>query len=305
IINKKNTKNELTFNNDLILNELAIMGHSAKRSLEAQKLHYLFQSFYFTSINNYSAAIKTFVQLNELFENRITINNQNIFDYYSMLDGILSSLRMEKRTIEMGYFVDKLFVLLEHKIPEYFKIMIKKTIAINHMSLQLLSFDPSQGLNYLTHLEKDTVNKYPFIDLIKQSELLFYIALTYYRNDNTKKALKTFAKTEINLYRENTHPIFKTIKLFTLLLHYEAKDLLFLNYEIRNFVRHAKGQDNLTEIEKLLFRIFKTNDFQLKNNKELKHFLAIVKANQPNHRREIMSKQHFDFVVWAEHKLLG
>lgn len=289
--------------NDLILNELAIISRSSKRSLEAQKLHFLFQSFYFIAINDYKAAIKTFVLLNELFESKITINHQNIFDYYSMLEGILNSLRMVGKLDDMPYFIEKLRALLEYKIPEYFKIMVKKTIAINQLGYYLLAQKNQQSIQYLSEIEKDTINKYVLLDSVKQAELIFYISLAYYQNKDIKKALRFIGKIDDNQYREAASTIFRTIKLYSFILHYELKDMLFLDYEIRSYVRHAKGYEGLSGTEKLLFKTLRTNTFQLKDKKEIGLLLDETRNGQQENKREISPNRYFDFEGWVEGKI--
>ncbi|RYY00993.1 MAG: hypothetical protein EOO53_20295, partial [Gammaproteobacteria bacterium] len=125
--------------NDLVFSEIAIINTNTKQSLESKKLHLLFQSFYFIKTGDYRSALRTFYILNELYENKLLNLQHPPIDYYAMLDGILDSLRMIDHYDEMDYFLNKLALLQKNEYPEYFKLLVKKTILLNR--LRMVSYE--------------------------------------------------------------------------------------------------------------------------------------------------------------------
>ncbi|WP_447639833.1 MULTISPECIES: hypothetical protein [Chitinophagaceae] len=291
--------------NDLILNELAIIGQNPQKSVEAQKVHLLFQSFYFSTVKEYNAAIKTFFLLNELFERKITINSQNIFDYFLTLDGILHTLRYMEKLSEMPYFIDKLHTTLLYKTPEYFTFLVKKTIVIYQLHYHNATQNKKGALAFVAQIDKDTLNKYSLIDNIKQSELIFYISLSYYNNNNLAKAVRLLGKIDVNKYRTDNHPIYKVSKLFSLVLHFEQRDLVFLEYEIRSYIRNAKGIDHLNDLEKKLFKFFRQNHTLTNGRKkgetldEPHQFVSVLPKYNDSYS---FLNPYFNFLAWLSHK---
>src|SRR5690606_34883007 len=62
--------------NDLILSELSLTTRGSQDEFEPQKLHLLFQSFFFIHTGEYRAALRIFNELNRLIE-----SNESMWDY--------------------------------------------------------------------------------------------------------------------------------------------------------------------------------------------------------------------------------
>src|SRR5690606_3341136 len=62
--------------NDLVLNELSLTTRSSQHQFEPQKLHLLFQSFFFIHTGEYHSALRIFNELNKLIE-----ANESMWDY--------------------------------------------------------------------------------------------------------------------------------------------------------------------------------------------------------------------------------
>ncbi|MBE7175320.1 MAG: hypothetical protein INR69_02900 [Mucilaginibacter polytrichastri] len=93
--------------NDLLLSELSLVIGKVTSSFESTKLHLLFQSFFFTSISDYKSALKTFADLNRLFESNMDNPALLPKDHLSSLDGILDNLRIIRAYDEMPFYIGK------------------------------------------------------------------------------------------------------------------------------------------------------------------------------------------------------
>ena len=71
--------------NDLILSEMGLVTGRIKNNFDSKKMHLLFHSFFFTDIGDFKSALKTFYELNWLFENNPSKWNNPPLDYLSAL----------------------------------------------------------------------------------------------------------------------------------------------------------------------------------------------------------------------------
>src|SRR5690625_1352306 len=204
---------------DLILTELGLVTGRIKQIFETQKLHSLFQSFFFTNIGDYKSALKTFHTLNKLFEQNASQWGHPPLDYFSALDGILDSLRANEHYDEMDYYIQKLEQLDDPSYPEYFSFKVRKTI----MLYRLIAFTENKkidsAVNYIERNKPDNLNAYSLMDDEKTSELFFYISLIYFRTKEFKKAYKAINEV-ILIGKINYHSvIYRASRLLNLLIH--------------------------------------------------------------------------------------
>ena len=83
-------KNEL---NDLIFSELSIVASFGPENFEISKLHQLFQSNYLISVGDFKSALRSFYELNNLFEANKHLWSTPPVYYLHTLEGVLESLR--------------------------------------------------------------------------------------------------------------------------------------------------------------------------------------------------------------------
>lgn len=292
--------------NDLLLSEMSIVNSRVKNNLESQKLHLLFQSFFFTNIGDYKSALKTFYELNRLFEKNIHLLQNPPLGYYSSLDGILDSLRVMGYFTEMDFYLKKLEQLDNSSYPEYYRFLIHKTIMIYRLSIYAGTQEYISAINYINESDPNLLNAYSMVNDEKQSELLFYIALCNYNVKNIKKAQKYI--NEIILVRKINFQsiIYRAARLLNMLIRYNDKDLEYLDYEIRSYKRSFKGNQKPLQTEILIFKVIKSNPNlnSFKRNEIL--------WNSINHRIQTIEKdkfekqilKYFDFIHWIKVKFL-
>lgn len=287
--------------NDLLLSEMSIVNARVKHSLESLKLHLLFQSFFFTDVGDYKSALKTFHELNRLFEKNAAIWRHPPSEYLSVLDGILDSLRVIGRYDEMSFYINKLEHLDNATYPEYFRLTVRRSIIIYRLTILLHTQELKAAIKIIEKSDSDLLKALSFADDDKQNELIFYIALTWFRVKNFKKAQKCI--NSILLIRRISHhsPIFKASQLLNILIRYEEKDLEYLEYEIRSYKRSRKGQDKLSQTEKLIFKVIKINpDFNNshKNSILWKSIVRLVESAEKD-KYEMHIRKYFDFIRWV------
>ena len=239
--------------NDLMLSEMVLVAGKSK-SFTSQKLHLLFQSFFFTVIGDYHSALKSFHQLNELLEKNEAFLDTPPLDYFSALNGIIDSLHMLGNKTEVAYYLDKLSKLDQPQHAEYFRYLVRKTVCTQQILALLQLGKPEEAKELVDAIPPAIFSNYPLVDEEKQSELYFYCSLVHFRQRNWRKAHLFLREIMNQLKLPEQLMVSKAIYLLNIVIYYEKDELLHLEYEIRAYKRHFI-QSRLLKIEKLVFKI--------------------------------------------------
>ncbi|ANH80287.1 hypothetical protein A8C56_04205 [Niabella ginsenosidivorans] len=286
--------------NDLLLEELAIINSRAKQNPESQKLHLLFQSFYFTYTGNYPAALKTFYLLNSLFEKNKALLQHPPLDYFDTLDGLLENLKAVHQYDHMPYFINKLSLLENKKYPAYFNYLIKKTVLLFELEILIIKGEWLKAYGSIQATPVWVRNEFPSVQPQKQLLLLFYYSLICYKNQQPGKAKKIL--TPVITSRQDHNIFYNVCRCFNIVLHYESNDMEYLDYEIRSYKRFtAARQSPIPNIEKLLFKTIALRPWlqtAFRNRQQLKKLTAIITTLQQNPVENSLLK-YFNFMEWA------
>jgi hypothetical protein len=288
--------------NDLLLSEMSIVNAKVKSNMESRKLHLLFQSFFFTDIGDYKSALKTFYELNRLFEKNKVLWRYPPLDYLSSLDGILDSLRTIGYFDEMPYYIQKLQQLDETAYPEYFRLTVNKSVTL----YRLIYFNGkgaiADAMHYINTHVTDVLNAYSMPDEEKQSELLFYLALVFFKVKKYRKAQKYINQIVLAGKINHQSMTYKAARLLSMLIHYEDKNLEYLEYDVRSYKRALQNKGRQTITERLIFKTIKlypTINTPQKNELLWKQVTSAVKAAEKD-KYEMQLLKYFNFISWVK-----
>lgn len=292
--------------NDLLLSEISLVTGKVRNSFESRKLHLLFQSFYFTDISDYKSALRSFHELNRLFEQNPALHDHPPLDYLSSLEGILDSLRSIRHYEEIPYYIDKLKAIDIRSCPDYFRVLVEKTTAVYSLAAMLGTGNTRAAIQYINELPPGIFKAYQLVNDEKQAELCFYCSLTFFVNKEYKKAHKYLSSIlqDNSLYSQQ--PIYKVMRLLNMIIHYELKDTDYLSYDIRSYKRSAKPGGGLSRMEKMIFKVIHYNPFvnsRPKNRlfaRKIKPALEAIAAD----KYEMQLLKYMDFTDWISKKLL-
>lgn len=289
--------------NDLVLSELSLITRGVQRSFESQKLHLLFQSFFFTHSGDYPSALKIFTRLNLLFEEHERMWDQPPYDYLNSLEGILDSLRTMNHFDEMQVYIQKVRNLSQRNFSDHF-ISLCQLITHTYQLVVYIHSDRLEDARKLTKsIDKTFLKKSGITDHKRQTHLFFYSSLTYFRLREWKKMSKYLNQTTTGSQYQST--LYKATRLLNILAHYEMKDLDFLDYEIRAYKRNFRKSGPMLQIERLVFKVIKF-DPDWNNPPSKKQFLLrigpkIEKIRANKYEHQLL--RYFDFTKWIEEKL--
>lgn len=292
---------------DLLLNEMSVINARVKHNVESQKLHLLFQSYFFTNSGNYKAASSTFHELNLLFEKNKELLRNPPLDYFAALDGILDNLRTNYLFGEMGYYILKLQTIDKPVYPEYFHYLVKKTALSYSLAESLGTQRLNSAFQKIRETDPSIWKRYPLVDDEIQNELLFYTGLIYFLKNQYKSAQKYINAVILTGKINPRLVIYKAARLLNLMLSYEAKDYEFINYDIRSYKRLYQPRGWLLKTEKLFFKMFAYNpalNSDFKNRIKWKNFEPLLSEIEISPQEKQLSK-YFNFTNWVREKFNG
>jgi len=288
--------------NDLVLGELSLSDRGSSYNFESQKLHLLFQSFFFINIGDYKSSLNSFTELNALFEKHSDIWNYPPYDYLSTLEGILDNLRTIKYYQEMYYFIDKLKKLVNKNYPGNFEIIVNQMIITNELCVLVNTGKTKKAIEQIKTLPSSMFKVHQLINYEIINELYFYIGLALYKNNEFKNANKYIGDI---LFLEKTNfnsSVFKASRLLHIIVHYQLGNNSYLDYTIRSYKRAFKKVGKELKIETLLLNVVtldpKRRSKAQNANSLKKAKVEISKIESSNYEKQIL--KYFDFCIWIK-----
>ncbi len=239
--------------NDLLISEMMLAENPRYRSLQGRKIHSLFQSIYFMMISDNSSSLRSFMELNELFEQHPGLWGDPPFHYIYHLQGVLSSLRNAGRYPEMKQFIDKLKKVKTSSRSS--QMMIFQSLFIFEIQYLIDTHHYKEALKLVQEHEDKLSDAASFL-ISDLAILSFFSSLVYYLNSEYKKASQAIkiVYTEKSLI---SLPVFRMMKLLNLFILYQRKDWSLLDYELKSYKKILKPNEKIIETEKILLRFFK------------------------------------------------
>lgn len=289
--------------NDLVVSEMSIIATSNLENFEIKKLHQLFQANYLISVGDNKSALRSFSELNSLFEaNKHLWSNPPIY-YLLTLEGVLESLRKIRNYAGMKLFVDRLRELRSNSLN--FNANVLCLIFLYELYPKLDTGDFEASLELMNSYKETLYSKSKLLSLSLQAELSLYSALILFGNKDYKSAHKFInmiilkGKNYINL------PLYRTIRLVNLMILYELKYFELIAYETRSMKREIKSVDKSYRIEKYMLKFLNKTEIPLLEKKREKLWLSVLKDIE-NFKDDIFEQQVlkiFDFTAWIESKV--
>lgn len=289
-------KNEL---NDLVFSELSIVASLAPENFEISKLHQLFQSNYLISVGDYKSALRSYYELNNLFEANKHLWSTPPVYYLHTLEGVLESLRSIRNYEGMTYFIDQLKKITSPSVD--FRINLTCIIYLYELFpfIDRGEFSSAQGL--MEQYKESLYDKLFALSRARQAELCLYTSLIYFGNAAFQKAHKFLSQIIVRGKNYYTLPLYRTIRLVNLMILYQIGDFELIRYEIRSMKRDLSGIEKGYKIELFLLKFLAKELPQGAARREKLWEKVSVEFDEIRH--DVFEQQVlriFDFTAWAE-----
>ncbi len=291
--------------NDLLISELSLATRGSQHSFESEKLHLLFQSFFFINIGDYRSSLKSFKELNSLFGSNESMGRFSPYDYLSALEGILDSLRTISYYDEMPYFIDKIAQLLEQPQQEYFQTTARQVLYIYQLVVLIHQRELQEARQLADTIPAILLKKTSFGSYESLVELLFYVSLTLFLIKDFRHANKHVqVVTTLGGINVDT-PIYKASRLLHLLIHYELDNMSYLDYEIRSYKRALRKSGKHLKVETLILKVIKL-DLKRKSISKSQCTWKMMEKDiraieQDKYEKQVL--KYYNFNSWVKEKL--
>ena len=259
--------------NDLVVTEMNLSGNQRFESFDLNRNHLLFQSVYFMMTGDYRSGLRTYFELDQLFERFAHLWTDTPVVYISHLRGILDSLYNIRQIDEIDYFTGKLRSLRE-KNPQ---IILDQAICVAELKKLLVLKKFGNGILLIENEFAALFSRTESLAATDKAELHLFAALIYFHSQQYRKAAGLLRKV---IYFEPTKNnwLWKMIKWLNLLVHCELNDFDFLLNEAGSVERLLKKQAIFYPTDKILIRYTKRYPSCL--NRRAKMSLALECSNE-------------------------
>ena len=288
---------------DLVTSEISIVASAGVENFEIKKNHQLFQANYFITVGDYKAAFNSFVELNKLFEENSHLWNNPPVYYLMTVEGMLESLRIMHNYEDMNYFIEKLTKLSSPSSS--FQLNVTYVIFIYRLFSFIDAGDFDKAGMWIAEHQASLIDKMLLLKEQQQAEMSLYIALIHLGNGEYRKARKRLSAT-IGRGHLYSLPLFRTIRIVNVMIHYELGDVDYIQSEIRSIKREMsknKGYNLKVESFLLKFLNYSFADTNRKKRAEIWESMAeeVHALYADKYETQILRK--FDFVAWVEAKI--
>lgn len=288
---------------DLVTCEISIVASAGVENFEIKKNHQLFQANYFITVGDYKAAFNSFVELNKLFEENSHLWNNPPVYYLMTVEGMLESLRIMHNYEGMNYFIEKLTKLSSPSSS--FQLNVTYVIFIYRLFSFIDAGDFDKAGIWIAEHQASLIDKMLLLKEQQQAEMSLYIALIHLGNGEYRKARKRLSAT-IGRGHLYSLPLFRTIRIVNVMIHYELGDVDYIQSEIRSIKREMsknKGYNLKVESFLLKFLNYSFADTNRKRRAEIWESMAeeVHALYADKYETQILRK--FDFVAWVEAKI--
>lgn len=288
---------------DLVTSEISIVASAGVENFEIKKNHQLFQANYFITVGDYKAAFNSFVELNKLFEENSHLWNNPPVYYLMTVEGMLESLRIMHNYEGMNYFIEKLTKLSSPSSS--FQLNVTYVIFIYRLFSFIDAGDFDKAGIWIAEHQASLIDKMLLLKEQQQAEMSLYIALIHLGNGEYRKARKRLSAT-IGRGHLYSLPLFRTIRIVNVMIHYELGDVDYIQSEIRSIKREmSKNKRYNLKVESFLLKFLNYSfaDTNRKRRAEIWESMAeeVHALYADKYETQILRK--FDFVAWVEAKI--
>ncbi|MEI6140768.1 MAG: hypothetical protein WCP85_15975 [Mariniphaga sp.] len=238
--------------NDLVVSEMNLAGNQRFESFDLNRNHLLFQSVYFMMTGDHRSSLRTFFELDQLFERNSHLWKDSPLVYVNHLRGILNNLFDSNLVNEMDYFIEKLRNLLKSNSP----IIINQAICVAELKKFILLRKYESGM---FAIEQEFIPLFLHTDSLAgtdKAELYLFSGLICFHSKQYKKAAG-FLRKIIYLEPTKNNWLWKMIKWLNLLVNIELNEFDYLLNESGSVERLLKKQGVFYPTDKILMHYVK------------------------------------------------
>ncbi len=282
---------------DLAMHEQQIFSNARYTSIEADKLHMMFQAEYFLARGNTETSLRVGKSLHEHFLANSQLM-QSPLHYVTHLAGLLQNFYQRGDFDLMIEYETKLAVLTTS--PHGVEDLANYVLIHYQLQRNIAQHAFDQLPNLLVQADvliqkSEPPYAWEYAQLLRLSMTIAYFLLQEYH-----RALQMLATLRANDVGVTLNPIQYTARIVQILIFFKQAEYTVMEAEIRSFYRSLRKQVQQLDKERLLFKLFL--DYPLKHieNKEKLTAMIIEKPTDDQGGRAGLMQQSLVIFNWIE-----
>lgn len=261
--------------NDLVVSEMNLSGNQRFESFDLNRNHLLFQSVYFMMTGDHRSSLRTFFELDKLFERYAHLWIDAPIVYINHIRGILNNLFNTNQINEMDYFTEKLRNLRQ----THSQLILDQVICVAELKKHLMLRQFQKGILLINTEFSLLFTQTDILAASDKAELYLFAGLICFHSKQYQKSAGLLRKIIYYSSTKNSW-LWKMIKWLNLLVNTELNEFDYLLNESGSVERLLKKQANFYPVDKILIRYIK--GYPSCMNKRAKILLATNCLNDIN-----------------------
>ncbi len=272
-------------------------------SIEAKRRHLLLQALYFTAKGEVSDALKASTELNELISMNPHLAENPLY-YIRFIHNLLDNLRDAGEYDKMPEYIEGL------RSKQYSSEYIRDHVMAITDLYQLIVFvdhgEFQKASQFISECESFRIAGTQRLHVAFEARILLYMALTHIGMGNFREARRALSKSKFSSQLVMEFPIFPTIRLTNLIVHYKMNDSDYINAQARSLKREMANKNSSFSMELLLLKVMLKGASSMASQKSRE---KLWKEIEPQIRRikedpyESRALYLFDFAAWLESEI--
>lgn len=287
---------------DLIFSELNIVNSLNVDVFEISKQHLLFQANYFVGIGDANQALRSFMELNELFEKHKHLWANPPVYYLNVLEGALSNLRNMNRYSDMDYFITQLSKIKGSNATFQIEVVSIEFLYKVYPMMDRGRYVEALALKWT--YEDQLLKNISQLNINRQGQVIVCVSLLHYLNGNLDMAKKQLNQVVFRGKDFAATALFRAIRMINLMYLYESQEFDLIKVESRSIKREVNEYAHHDLLVDLFIRFINTT-LPVTMSKRMTLWQSYAKTitliEKNNADKKLL--RVFDFISWMESKV--
>lgn len=301
--NARSDRHASDYDDLLKADSLLLERFPSDQSKESRRRHLLFQALYYTAKGNGTKALEILSKLNELIKANPHLAENPLY-YIRFIHNMLDNLRDAGEYDKMPEFIESLRSKDYHS--QYITDHVMAITDLYQLIIYLDHGDFQRADDFIKRSNSFDIAGTQRLHVAFEARILLYIALTHIGMKNYRAARHTLSKSKFSSSLALEFPIFRTVRLTNLIVHYKLNDTDYISAQARSLKREMTRKSSSFSLELLLMKVMLKGTSGLVSRRqrekmwnEIEPQLESIKADP----FESQSLYLFDFAAWLESEI--
>lgn len=272
-------------------------------SIEAKRRHLLFLALYHTAKSEGEKALDILSDLNDLITRHPHLAENPLY-YIRFIHNMLDNLRDAKQYDKMPAFLEDLRTKQYHS--NYVTTHVTAIADLYQLIIYIDHGEFQRASEFIKGCRSFDIAGTGQLHVAFEARILLYIAITHIALKNYRQARHTLSKSMFSSKLALEFPIFRTVRLTNLIVHYKMNDFDYIVAQARSLKREMAQKTKSFSMELLLMKMIQRGPAGFASKRQREKLWHEI---EPELRRikadpfESQALYLFDFAAWLESEI--